>query len=158
GSEIAMFSGDSTLKVSDLSARGQPIGTLAAILQASNGSVNAHADARGPSGTAILDGRADLKSSPTSPNGGFRFSLRAQHLNLARVLAAKTISRTDVNFISSVEGTGLTKEALRSKLSLASSRSTVGTFELQRARIEAAISNQKVTINDATFDLAGVDL
>ena len=158
GSDIAKFNGASTLKGHDLSAAGQPLGTLAATLRASNGIVIAHGDVRGPSGNAILDGRVDFTSSKAPSNPIFRLALTAQHLNLAKVLAIKTISRTDVNFNSTVEGTGLTLATLQSKLIFTSSRSTVGMFELQSARIEAAMAKQQIAIRTAQSNAAGVSV
>ncbi len=158
GSDIAKFNGASTLQGHNLSVAGQSIGSLAATLRSSNGIVTTHGDVRGPSGNAVLDGRVDFTSPKESSNPSFRLALMAQHLNLARVLAVKTISQTDVNFNSTVEGTGLTLATLQSKLSFTSSRSTVGTFELQSARIEAAIAKQQIAIRTAQLDAAGAVL
>jgi autotransporter translocation and assembly factor TamB len=158
GSDIAKFNGELVLKGHDLSAARQPIGTLAATLRASNSIVTAHGDARGPSGNAVLDGRVDFTSSTASSNPSFRLSLKAQHLNIARLLAVKTISRTDLNFNSTVDGTGLRLDTLQSRLSFTSSRSTLGTFELQRVRIEAAMAKQQISISTAQLNAAGVFL
>lgn len=135
---------------------GQRIGAVEANLHASNGIVTARGDARGPSGNAGLDGRIDFVTNRALSNPNFRFTLAARHLNLAGILGVKTISHTDINFAATAEGSGLTAQALRSTFSLKSSRSTAGTFLLEKARIETRIANEQMIIANAQGSVAAV--